>query len=172
MKIVKEGLQFNRDKDPKKGMDIGREGSYSRRKTYERLISEGIEFWGMDRNQEEKYQMELLFLQYIYDIEKMTNRLKELGIKILGVSATFNRITIYINTFQILRGNTVILDCLNRESAEILIKSIEKLSPSYSEDDIYIQENGDVGISLKQRNFIDNIEKNIEVFKKILQNVG
>ena len=158
MKIVKEDINFERNQDPKKSMDIGKESSYAKKQLFDKLDKK-VRF-NLGREPEESMKG---LLDNIFEIEKAVEKLQKMDIKIEYISY-FYGVSIQINVFNILDSNHVILKCLTEKDANILINIIKKLS--YHSYDNFKIDSETFSISLKDLNWFDQLEKNRKELSK------
>lgn len=124
VKLVKENISFERSEDLKKSMKIGKESLYAKEKIYNKLIDEGISFYYTSND-------DILnkYLDNIYEIEQVINKIRKLNIPINQVIyKNFGSIAIQVKVYGVLNNKEVFIECVSKEDAEKLIEEIKKYS--------------------------------------------
>lgn len=161
MGIVKEDINFERGKDPKTSLDVGKNSRYSREQILEKIKNKGIRF--RFTNDPEKENL----LDKIYEVEKVINKLGYLNVPIKSVTSVFG-ISIEIEIHEILDSNRVILYCFSEEDANNLIK-ILKMGAFHNYDNFSTEKSTtSLDITYDVLEWLDKFEENREKIKKAL----
>ena len=105
VKLVKENISFERSEDLKKSMKIGKESLYAKEKIYNKLIDEGISFYYTSND-------DILnkYLDNIYEIEQVINKIRKLNIPINQVIyKNFGSIAIQVKVYGVLNNKEVFI---------------------------------------------------------------
>lgn len=152
-KLVKEELnKFEKNKDPMKSLDIGKDSTYLKEKTLEKLQNQGIRFTRLDDSETKERT-----LNNIFKIEKFINKLNKLDIEIKSV---FGK-SIYVKCYNLIDSNRVILQCMSKKDANYLIEVIKKLVLQNNYD-LTISDDDEKRLDINDitNNWLDEIEEN------------
>jgi small-conductance mechanosensitive channel len=124
VKLVKENLteamSFEKNKDPRKSLDIGKDSTYSHEQVLQKLSEMGVKIH-IDFDPENRSKV----LENIYEIEKYVKEFIDLGVKPGDIEISYPD-SVCIKGFTVKDSNNVLLHCLTEEDANIVMDTIEK----------------------------------------------
>jgi hypothetical protein len=159
-KLVSESLHsFEKKSDPMKSMDIGKDSTYLKEKTIEKLQKQGIIFSRLDDT-----ETKTKTLNNIFEIEKLISKLNNLNIKVLSVYES----NVYIKPYKVIESNYVMFECVSEKDAKYLIEVVKKFTPK-NHDNFRIDNDGEISLRVgdKINKWLDEIEENRKTYNII-----
>ena len=161
--LVRESISFQRYKDPKVSLGVGKNSREARVYTFEKLKQEGIDFFfGGQTNDEERLEG---YLNNIYEIKEACERLKDI-VKIEYISSGFG-IRINLKTWEVLHSNNVLFNCASEEDANFIIDICKKFA--IDKQNFSVRKNQPFLVDLNEVNWFEDLVKNRIKYKKDIE---
>ena len=127
--LVKESIGFEKYRDPKKALDLGKDSQYAREKKLEEL-QEKVKFFPGNGQPGDNEGRLKLYLEKVYEIEECIDYLDNAGLTIDHITASFgSRITFYLgNVIEILDGDRVLFYSPTIEEAKFVMDILRKFT--------------------------------------------
>jgi hypothetical protein len=167
MKLVRENIIFEKfveKSDSVKDMGIGKEG------IFKNLEKRGVRMWfgwGQREGQESEGEIEKKkVIENIFEIEKLINKLIEIGFKSNDMSIS-HADGIKVKTIMVASSNWAIFHCVTKEDAEIMMDVIRKFS-IWQYDNLHLTDGETtIYVSSKYPEWLINIIENRKKYKNI-----
>lgn len=163
-RTLKESINFERNLDPKDSLNIGKNSLAVKTQIFNKLRQDGVRFnltWDQTNENETKV------IENIYAIQDMVNMLYECGVEKEKMSL-FHPDSINFEIIQIIDGNLVILECINKEDANIIMDVIRKFSINDYDNLKTGEGTNSIRFTENNERFLTNLKNNREKFKNFL----
>ena len=164
MKLIRESISFKRGAEPKETLDIGENSSYIKNKLFNELEKTGIAF-NLDWSHSGKAKEGVI--DRIHEFLELIEKLLEAGLTYRDMEISHSD-SINIRVIQVLNGNRIIHQCLTKEDADIIIKSMKNFSVDGNDGEEIHTSIGDKFLYLyRNQIWLDNIINNRKKYKNI-----
>lgn len=163
MQLVKENINFKRGSNPQDSLDIGKNSNTVKTNVYNSLIEKGIKFWKYytDYSMDEREQY---FIDNIYEIKIMVDRLVEVGVDINSITVN-NKDRCGCDQWKVLSHNRVIAECIVKEDAEKIIEIMKAFNiESHSVWTVELDTNITFYSTENSIKILDNLIKNRKIY--------
>jgi len=126
--LVKESIGFEKYRDPKKALDLGKDSKYAREKKFEELQEKVTFFEGTGRAGDNEERLKI-YLAKIYEIEECLAYLDNAGLTVDHISANFGSVSFYLaDLVEIMDSNRVLFYSATIEEAKFVIDILRKFT--------------------------------------------
>ena len=160
-KLVKEALNFEKNQDPKKSLDIGKDSSYSHEQTLKEISEMGVRV-DIDFNLGNRAKV----LQNVNDLKIFIDKLVDFGVKPEDMELN-NSDSICVKGYTVKDGNQVMFHCLTESDANIAAKTIERFMINTRDINIDISSMAPYIYIYKENKWLKNLKENRIEYEKI-----
>ena len=167
--LVKESIGFEKYRDPKKALDLGKDSQYAREKKLEELQQKVKFFEGTGQAGDNEGRLKV-YLEKIYEIEECIDYLDNAGLTIDHITASFGSVSFYLgNLIEILDSNRVLFYSSTIGEAKFVIDILRKFTIR-DYDNFSVREGKSNGLNMMNiKEFATDIIDNRNEYEKFIE---